>query len=96
MALLLMRTSFELQQSLQTYNFTLITNHDNFSIGRTLYPVLSYFIQDSDFYNSDYLKTLESNLTPAQYLQIQDLCNKPGTENYLPGTFSNPNFIKRG
>ncbi len=94
----LMGTHLALNQSLHPYECTLVTNHDNFSLGRTLYTVLPYFVEDSykNFYNYDYLKTLKSNVTPSQYLKIQDLCNKPGTENYLDGTFGNPHFIKMG
>jgi DNA-directed RNA polymerase len=75
-----------------------ITTHDNFTLGRFLFPILPYILKELYFelYHANYLATLKNNLLEEDFNKILSLCKRPEDPNYLSTPFENPNFIKYG
>jgi hypothetical protein len=108
----MVRKCFALQNALSNLDqrtrqggveFSLVTNHDNFSVGKVLFPFLPYLLRDCyiNLYQYDYLQTIRSNVSGSpfqkeRYASIQALCKKEGSDEYLSGNFDNPHFIKFG
>lgn len=74
------------------------TNHDNFTLGRFLFPILPYILKELyvELYQTNYLKTVANNFSEEEFKQILSLCTNPEDLNYLSPPFENPNFIKYG
>lgn len=96
---------FNLNKEMQDipFIFTLYTNHDSFSVGRTLYVALPFLLRDCyiSIYNYDYLNTLKPNIKNPKLIKpvmqkIKLYCNNEGSPNYLPNSFINPHFFKKG
>ena len=46
-----------------TFNFSLISTHDNFSWGRYLFPIVPFLLRNTyiEIYNHNYLNSLQTN-----------------------------------
>jgi hypothetical protein len=63
----------------------MVTNHDNFSQEKYLFPLLPCQLKQvyKDLYNYNYIKTLKDNVSEQKYKQIEELCSKPEESTYM-------------